>query len=336
MRRHLVGAALVGSLIVSGLSTAPALAAQPSTAAHPATVRAVAIGDRITAGQKLGPGGEIRSAQGFRLVVQSDGNAVIRDSRGTAVWSSGTSGNPGAVLSLQTDGNVVLRSAAGKAVWTTRTAGSGATALIIGNDGNLVLRNAAGKAVWNRVTGSSPVAAPPVVAPPAPVVSSISTGASLTRNGRLTSPDRRWTFTVQTDGNGVVRGPSGATWTTRTPGAANGVLTLQGDGNLVLRDSAGKARWSSGTSGRQATRLSIQDDGNLVLRTAAGKAVWTSFGGLVAVVPGNPGNSKNCADFSSWRQAQDWFEKYYPSYGDVAKLDADHDGIACEDLPGAP
>jgi putative cell wall-binding protein/beta-lactamase superfamily II metal-dependent hydrolase len=52
--------------------------------------------------------------------------------------------------------------------------------------------------------------------------------------------------------------------------------------------------------------------------------------------PANPGGSKNCSDFSTWREAQDWFEYYYPHYGDVANLDADDDQVACESLPGAP
>jgi putative cell wall-binding protein len=53
-------------------------------------------------------------------------------------------------------------------------------------------------------------------------------------------------------------------------------------------------------------------------------------------IPPNPGDSVNCSDFSTWTQAQAWFLKYYPHYGDVARLDADNDGIACESLPGAP
>lgn len=52
--------------------------------------------------------------------------------------------------------------------------------------------------------------------------------------------------------------------------------------------------------------------------------------------PSNPGDTKNCGDFSTWRAAQDWFETYYPYYGDVAKLDFDNDLIACESNPGAP
>jgi putative cell wall-binding protein len=49
---------------------------------------------------------------------------------------------------------------------------------------------------------------------------------------------------------------------------------------------------------------------------------------------GNPGDTKNCGDFANWRDAQNWFEKYYPQYGDVAKLDGNNDRVACESLPG--
>ncbi len=51
------------------------------------------------------------------------------------------------------------------------------------------------------------------------------------------------------------------------------------------------------------------------------------------VAPTNPGNSKNCGDFSSHAEAQAWFDKYFPFFGDVAKLDRDNDGVACESLP---
>jgi hypothetical protein len=56
-------------------------------------------------------------------------------------------------------------------------------------------------------------------------------------------------------------------------------------------------------------------------------------------VPANPGDIKNCtgtSGFSTWSEAQSWFNYYFPYYGDVARLDSDGDGIACEGLPGAP
>lgn len=52
--------------------------------------------------------------------------------------------------------------------------------------------------------------------------------------------------------------------------------------------------------------------------------------------PANPGDTKNCSDFSTWQAAQDWFNLYYPYYGDVARLDQNNDLIVCETLPGHP
>lgn len=52
--------------------------------------------------------------------------------------------------------------------------------------------------------------------------------------------------------------------------------------------------------------------------------------------PSSPGDSVNCGDFATWSAAQNWFNTYYPHYGDVAGLDSDGDLIACETRPGAP
>lgn len=41
---------------------------------------------------------------------------------------------------------------------------------------------------------------------------------------------------------------------------------------------------------------------------------------------------KDCADFSSWKQAQKFYKKHGGPRYDPHRLDADHDGIACEDL----
>ena len=54
------------------------------------------------------------------------------------------------------------------------------------------------------------------------------------------------------------------------------------------------------------------------------------------VVPGNPGDVVNCSSFTTWRDAQNWYNTYFPYYGDVAKLDSDKDGTVCESLPGHP
>ena len=53
------------------------------------------------------------------------------------------------------------------------------------------------------------------------------------------------------------------------------------------------------------------------------------------VAPEKPAD-RNCKDFATWQEAKQFFDTYYPYYGDVAKLDGNHDGIPCNALPGAP
>jgi len=45
---------------------------------------------------------------------------------------------------------------------------------------------------------------------------------------------------------------------------------------------------------------------------------------------GNTSGDRDCADFRSWREAQDFFEA--AGRGDPHQLDGDNDGIACESL----
>lgn len=53
---------------------------------------------------------------------------------------------------------------------------------------------------------------------------------------------------------------------------------------------------------------------------------------LAAAQPAAGFVDRDCSDFSSQREAQRFFENHHPRR-DPHRLDADHDGIACEDLP---
>ena len=56
-----------------------------------------------------------------------------------------------------------------------------------------------------------------------------------------------------------------------------------------------------------------------------------------AGIPANPGDTKNCSDFATYQEAKDWYDYYFPYYGDVANLDgSDNDGLPCESRPGGP
>ena len=62
-------------------------------------------------------------------------------------------------------------------------------------------------------------------------------------------------------------------------------------------------------------------------------SVETALLGLTGAIPANPGDSKNCTDFATQIVAQEWFDFYFPYFGDVADLDGDADLEACESLP---
>lgn len=48
--------------------------------------------------------------------------------------------------------------------------------------------------------------------------------------------------------------------------------------------------------------------------------------------PLNPGDTKGCSDFDYYEDALRWYETFEPWYGNVAKLDPDHDGVPCPGL----
>ena len=56
-----------------------------------------------------------------RCNMQTDGNLVLYDKDGSAVWSSGTNGNPGAFLRCQDDGNLVILAPNGTIIKSSNT-----------------------------------------------------------------------------------------------------------------------------------------------------------------------------------------------------------------------
>ena len=55
-----------------------------------------------------------------------------------------------------------------------------------------------------------------------------------------------------------------------------------------------------------------------------------------ATPPVEEDDDRNCSDFDTWREAQDFYESEGGPASDPHGLDRDGDGIACESLPGAP
>lgn len=107
------------------------------------------------------------------LHMQDDGNFVL-SAAGAPVWSTKTSGRPGAIAELQPDGNLVVSAPDSGVLWTSGTAGSGATELVL-SEGNVELQTTAGARVWQAI---APVSTPSARPPAAPRASATSTGSS--------------------------------------------------------------------------------------------------------------------------------------------------------------
>jgi hypothetical protein len=95
----------------------------------------------LAPGRSLHRRSALRSADArYYLWLQGDGNLVLYRVLGTGTTVLWTRGNQqGARLTNQHDGNLVLYDNAGKAVWSSATSGRGDSRLILRDDGNLAL-----------------------------------------------------------------------------------------------------------------------------------------------------------------------------------------------------
>jgi surface antigen len=209
-------------------------------------------------GETLAPGESLVSKDGhFTLTMRSDGNLafVVTGSHQT-LWSSHTSGNPGAYLSLLSNGNLVLYARTGATtLWSTKTAGHGPARLVAQTNGNLTLYEG-GTRTWTAGT----------------LDNKLKPGQTL-RSGWFLTSGTGYKLVMRKNGNLAETTKSGTVWQTRTTGNAGATVTMQSDGNLVL---AGRGTlWTTRTAGHKRSRLIVQRSGVLAVR-GQGKVWWAS------------------------------------------------------------
>lgn len=217
----------------------------------------IGSGETLASGQIL-----LSSDRHYELAMQGDGN-LVEYVAGRALWSSGTSGNPGAYVTMQSsDGNLVLYSASHKPLWASSTSGAGAY-LALQPDANLVVYSSANAALWSSASINSTLQ-------PGEVLSG-------SQSQSVRSADGRFIFVMQGDGNLVLYGPEGALWSSGTFGNPGAYLGMQGtDGNLVVYSASNQPLWSSGTAASPGDHLVVQTDGNVVVYAAGGEALWAT------------------------------------------------------------
>lgn len=132
---------------IHAVAAAGAPAPAPAPALAPALAPAPTAGPgspKLNANQQLTSGQFLLSPNGnYKLIYQADGNLVLYASN-TVLWSSQTFGKSCGKAILQDDGNFVVYDASGAAVWGANSEGgkygSYANSTIrIGDDGSLIL-----------------------------------------------------------------------------------------------------------------------------------------------------------------------------------------------------
>jgi hypothetical protein len=116
-------------------------------------------GDTLNLGDQLKPGDAVLSNnKAAMLVFQTDANLVLYrvDAGGGthAIWASNTNAAPGNVQFQKGDGNFVLYDVQGHALWASNTVNRGHI-LRVQDDCNAVIYDEFGNAVWAANSGSS-------------------------------------------------------------------------------------------------------------------------------------------------------------------------------------
>ncbi|MFI8008030.1 hypothetical protein [Streptomyces sp. NPDC086010] len=121
-------------------------------------------------------------------------------------------------------------------------------------------------------------AKPPKATPTVPTqkplpAGTVVDGTIVLRQGQKVSAGTA-SLSMESDGNLVIRDGSGVVrWAANTAGLGDRAVFRE-DGALVVLSSAGSAVWSSGTAGNVGAHLILQKTGRLMIMSASGSLLW--------------------------------------------------------------
>ena len=218
------------------------------------------LGSRLD-GWTLGPGAYLLSPDHqYELIMQAtDGNLVLY--HGTqALWDAGPAG-AGAYAVMQNDGNFVVYNRAGAAVWNSNTAGFPGANLALQDDSNLVLYHAS-HPIWdwssgylgNQLNGWTLGPGAYLLSPDHQyeLIMQATDGNLVLYHGTQAlwdaGPAGAGAYAVmQSDGNFVVYNAGVPKWNSQTAGYSGSRVVLQNDNNLVVYQGNNAIwDWSSG------------------------------------------------------------------------------------------
>ena len=98
------------------------------------------MSEKLMPGQELLLSDELVSKeQRFRFRLQDDGNLVVLDEQGKALWASGTNNKKVEKCAMQKDGNLVRYRRDQTPASVSNTPGNSGSYLVVQDDGNVVV-----------------------------------------------------------------------------------------------------------------------------------------------------------------------------------------------------
>ena len=227
------------------------------------------VRDTLFAGDELMKGEKLKSPDLKAEVALSEDGDLVLSYQGAILWKAGMAGKGGIRAVMQADGNFVLFNAAATPLWASNT-NSAANA-----GARLVLQNDGNFVLYRNDYGASWATN---TGGHGQVRSTLSGGETLSRGDSLVSPDKRSVLTMQGDGNLVLYFQGKALWSTNTFRQPAVQASMQADGNFVLYSEVMRPLWSSNTYGTQfaGSQLILKNDGNLVIQKGTAAPFWQS------------------------------------------------------------
>jgi len=223
-------------------------------------------------------GGDVKAPTGTRhLHLQADNNLVIYFNAGQsdAKWASSTQYSSANTLATQPDGNVQLLRNDGSVVWSTGTSGNPGAFAAMAQTGSMIVVSANGRnVVWstntdvfdaadvNDGTAASPDQTRSTIAP-----------MVMERNESVVSPNGKCRFSVQNDSNLVLYYLGSPIWASGTQYSDGYRLVTGSDGNVQFVRGNGSLVFTTSTAGNPGARLRMQDDCDAAVFSADGKNI---------------------------------------------------------------
>jgi hypothetical protein len=130
------------------LCAAAAISACSSSAQDPVGTVSQAISSSLCAGQALNSGQALQSSNGqYRLSMESNGQAVLRDFKAALLWYAPLGGIPSSSMIMEPDGELIIQAPNGHITFRSFT-NVPLSCLTVENSGKMVITDPGGTILW--------------------------------------------------------------------------------------------------------------------------------------------------------------------------------------------